>query len=358
MKVAPESAVHTGSFSDVTRAMERPCITDAAAWIGAEIQNDPSWVYELAPDAVEEIDAALADARRKGARIPFDKASFPLPGFSVELDRILDEVESGRGFVLVRGIPRHRYTDEECELLYWGLGVHLGTPVSQNARGHLLGHVRDEGRVHADPNARGYQTRQRMDFHTDLLPVDIVGLFCARTAKSGGESKVVSALALHNVLRDERPDLLEALYGLFNVDWRGEEPPGETPFFRIPMFSERNGKVTTRLVSVPYYRSVARFGEEHAPSALELEALETVQEIANRPELMLSMDFQEGDIQLLNNHTTLHARTEFEDRDEPGMQRHLLRMWIAVDDARRRPLSDALTARYEWVRRGGIPPRM
>jgi hypothetical protein len=157
------------------------------------------------------------------------------------------------------------------------------------------------------------------------------------------------------VLLEERPDLLDALYGPFHVDWRGEEPEGEQPFFTLPMFSERDGRVTTRLVSVPYYKSAARFGEQYAPTALQLEALEAVQEIANRPELMLSMDFQEGDIQLLNNHTNLHARTAFEDYDEPGMQRHLLRMWIAVDDARRRPLSSALTQRYQLVQRGGIP---
>jgi hypothetical protein len=335
--------------------MARGVIDGPSAWVGPEIQGDTSWVYRLSADAVEEIDSALAQAKRAGARIPFEKSLFPLPSFASELDALLEEIENGRGFVLIRGIPRHRYTDDDCELLYWGLGVHLGTPVSQNARGHLLGHVRDEGRVQADPNARGYQTRQRMDFHTDLLPMDIVALFCARTAKAGGESKVVSALTVHNVLRKERPDLLEALYAPFNVDWRGEEPPGERPFFTIPMFSERGGNVTTRVVSVPYYKSVARFGDEHAPSALQIEALEKVQEIANRPELMLSMDFQEGDIQLLNNHTTLHARTEFEDHDEPGMQRHLLRMWIAVDDARRRPLSHALAERYEWVKRGGIP---
>jgi hypothetical protein len=339
----------------MTKNATRTLIEDPSAWIGARIQNDESWVYRIDRDAVEEIDAALAHLKQVGARIPFGKGDFPLPRFGAELKRILHEVENGRGFMLLRGIPRGRYTDEECELLYWGLGVNLGAPVSQNARGHLLGHVRDEGRVHADPNARGYQTRQRMDFHTDLLPVDIVGLFCARTARSGGESKVVSALTVHNVLREERPDLLDTLYGSFHVDWRGEEPEGEQPFFTIPMFSERDGRVTTRIVSVPYYKSAARWGDRYAPTAIQLEALETIQEIANRPELMLSMDFQEGDIQLLNNHTTLHARTAFEDYDEPGRQRHLLRMWIAVDDARRRPLSDALAPRYDWVRRGGIP---
>jgi hypothetical protein len=340
-----------------TSVQQRPIITGPAAWIGPEIQNDPSWIYRLDETAVEEIDHALAHAQRAGASIPFSKDLFPLPRLAAALDRVLDELENGRGFVLVRGIPRTRYTDAECELLYWGLGVHFGMPVSQNARGHLLGHVRDEGRIHADPKARGYQTSQRMDFHTDMLPVDVLGLFCLRTAKSGGASKLTSALTLHNVLRAERPDLLDALYGMFHIDWRGEEPAGEKPWFTLPMFSERDGKVTTRINSLPYYDSAARHGAQYGPTAVQREALEMVQEIANRPNLMLTMDFQEGDIQLINNHIMLHAREAFEDYPEPGRERHLLRMWIAVADERRRPLADALTDRYRWVRRGGIPAK-
>ena len=338
-------------------AQRRAIITGPAAWTGRDIQNDPSWIHCLDARAIEEIDAALARVKRANARIPFAAEAFPLPRFAAVLDAILDEIENGRGFVLLRGIPRSRYSDEECELLYWGLGVHLGNPVSQNDRGHRLGHVRDEGRVIADPNARAYQTSQRMDFHTDLLPVDMLGLFCLRTARSGGASKLTSALTIHNVLREERPDLLEALYGMFHLDWRGEEPAGENPWFTLPMFSACNGKVTTRICSLPYYESAARFGEQYRPSALQREALETVQDIANRPELMLSMDFQEGDIQLINNHVLLHAREAYEDHDEPGRERHLLRMWIAVPDARRRPLSAALDERYRWVRAGGIPAK-
>jgi len=338
-------------------ARQRAIITGPAAWTGRDIQNDPSWIYRLDARTVEEIDSALAQVKRSGARIPFAADVFPLPRFAPMLDTLLDEIENGRGFVLLRGIPRGRYTDEECELLYWGLGVHLGNPVSQNARGHRLGHVRDEGRVIADPNARAYQTNQRMDFHTDLLPVDVLGLFCLRTARSGGASKLTSALTIHNVLREERPDLLEALYGTFHLDWRGEEPPGESPWFALPMFSACQDKVTTRICSLPYYESAARFGAQYRPSALQREALETVQDIANRPELMLSMDFQEGDIQLINNHVLMHAREAYEDYSEPARARHLLRMWIAVPDAQRRPLSAALDERYRWVRAGGIPAK-
>jgi len=334
---------------------QRDILTGPGAWIGSEIQHDPSWIHRFGDTAVAEIDAALAHAKRVGARIPFAVEHFPLPKLAAVLDELLEEIENGRGFVLLRGIPRERYSDEECALIYWGLGVHWGNPVSQNARGHRLGHVRDEGRVFADPNARGYQTNQRMDFHCDLLPVDVLGLFCLRAAKSGGKSKVVSALTVHNVLREERPDLLESLYSPFYLDWRGEEPEGEQPWYTIPMFSERDGKVTSRICNRSYYESAARFGERYRPTDLQREALDKVQEICNRPELMLTMDFQEGDIQLLNNHMTMHGREAFEDHDEPGRQRHLLRMWIAVDDSRRWPLADALAGRYRWVRDGGIP---
>jgi hypothetical protein len=332
-----------------------PVITEAAAWIGPQIQHDPSWVYHFDAAVIAEIDAALAHARRAGATIPFGPELFPLPGFSARIDKILNDIEQGQGFKLLRGIPRHRYTDEECELIYWGLGVHFGKPISQNARGHLLGHVRDEGRTQADPNARAYQTSQRMDFHTDMLPMDLLGLFCLRTAKRGGASKLTSALTIHNVLCEERPDLLEALYGLFHIDWRGEEPAGEKGFFTLPMFSECDGRVTARINSLPYYESAVRYGAQYALTALQREALVMVQEIANRPGLMLTMDFQEGDIQLVNNHTMLHAREAYEDFPEPGRERHLLRMWIAVDDDKRRPLAASLADRYRWVQRGGIP---
>lgn len=333
----------------------RALISDSAAWIGQQIQNSGSWTYHFDAAALAELDAALAHAQRAGARVPFGPGLFPLPRLRGEMEKILHDVEQGQGFKLLRGIPRARYSDADCELLYWGLGAHLGTPISQNGRGHLLGHVRDEGRTQADPNARAYQTSQRMDFHTDMLPMDLLGLFCLRTAKRGGASKITSALTIHNVLREERPDLLEALYGDFHIDWRGEEPAGEPGFFTLPMFSACNGKVTARINSLPYYDSCVRHGAQYAPGALQREALIAVQEIANRPELMLTMDFQEGDIQLVNNHTMLHAREAYEDYPEPGRERHLLRMWIAVDEARRRPLADALSARYRWVARGGVP---
>ena len=92
-----------------------------------------------------------------------------------------------------------------------------------------------------------------------------------------------------------------------------------------------------------------------AASPLLLAAIEFAQEVSNRPELRLSMMFQPGDMQFINNLTTLHARSGFEDFEEEERRRHLLRMWIALPDAKRRRLSPLLDERYSWVERGGIP---
>lgn len=333
-------------------------ITGPQAWMGPEIQDQTSWIARFDEIALGEIHDAVMAAEQRGLTIPFSAEDFPLDRAKTVIDRVPSDLEDGHGFLLVRGIDRSRYTVEQCELIYWGIGVHLGRPISQNTRGHLLGHVRDEGKSFDDPTVRGYQTSAKMDFHADQLPVDVLGLFCVRAAKAGGASALISVGAVHNVLADERPDLLDVLYQPFNLDWRGEEPNGEQPWYTSPMFSAHDGKVTSRVTSRQYFNSVTRYGEELGLTDIQREALDVVQEIANRPELRLSMMMQEGDMQFLNNHAILHAREAFTDHDEPDLKRHLLRMWIALDADHRRQLAPELAERYRWVEAGGIPARV
>ena len=336
----------------------RDKLNTSRSWRGPDIQADPSWIMPLTDEDVVEVDAALRNVQSLGLDIPFTAAQFPLNGLAAKLGEIPGRLENGLGAVLIRGLPRERYTTHECGLIYWGFGVHLGKPVSQNTRGHLLGHVRDEGRTMKDANARGYQTREKMDFHSDQLPVDAIGLFCVRAAKSGGASALTSVEAIHNVILEERPDLLEVLYQPFNIDWRGEEPEGEQPWYRCPMFSYAGGKVTSRITSRAYFDGVVRFGKELGLTDIQCEALDFVQQVANRPELRLRMNFQEGDMQFINNHAVLHAREAFEDFEDSEMKRHLLRMWIAFPEERRRALAPILAERYAYVERGGIPKRI
>ena len=332
-------------------------LTGPGAWLGPELQDDSSWIMQLDGDDVAEIDAALAAVKDAGLSVPFPTSAFPLPTLSHKIDALVNYVSNEKGLTLVHGLPRERYSDADCELIYWGIGMHIGTPVSQNRRGHILGHVRDEGRSIDDPSARPYQTASKMDFHCDLMPVDVLGLFCARAAKLGGESYVVSAETMHNVILAERPDYLETLYQPFNVDWADEQPAGNQPWYTMPMFSVCDGKITSRITSRRFVQMVTRYGEQLAASATQLEAIDFAQQVAQRPELRLAMTLAEGDMQFLSNHTTLHGRSAFEDTDDADRQRHLLRMWIALDDAKRRPLSTLLDERYSWVERGGIPQK-
>jgi hypothetical protein len=309
-------------------------------WLGADLQHSDDWILRLDAAGIAEVDAALTATKKAGAAVPFDRALFPFDRLRGTLDRIVDMVSHGRGVALLRGLPRARYT-----------------PVSQNPRGHHVGYVRDEGRTMDDPDARGYQTAGELQFHCDQLPTDILGLFCVNAARSGGESHIVSALAMHNVIRDERPDLLPHLYEPLAVDWRGDEPPGEPPWYRVPMFSVAEGKITSRFTNRFFVRSTVRHGAELAPTPEQWEALEFAHSVAERPEMRLTMHFEPGDMQFINNHTTLHGRSPFEDWGDPARKRLLLRLWIALDDASRRPLSPLLDERYRWVAAGGIPRR-
>jgi len=330
-------------------------LTGPNVWVGPDIQNSDNWIHLLSQEAIEDLDRALNSILDKNLTIPFGKEDFSAPIAVSELNNIIGDVCHGVGFSIIRGIPRDQYSDEECEILYWGIGMHIGQPVSQNARGHLLGHVIDEGRDKADPTARNYQTARRMDFHCDLLPVDVLGLFCLHQAKSGGTSHLISSMTVHNVIYDERPELLDVLYKPFYMDWRGEEPKGETPWFSIPLFSEKDGYISSRFTSRNYCESCARFGDEYTLTEIQSEALDVVQEISNREELRVSMRMEDGDIQLVNNHVTLHARDAYEDYEESDFKRHLLRMWIGLSDDKRRPLASSIDGRYSLVKNGGIP---
>ena len=305
---------------------------------------------------MEEIDAALQAAKADGSQIPFSADAFPIRTFKARLDELMGRVSDGLGVILIRGIPRDRYTDEECGLIYWGLGAHIGTPVSQNGRGHLLGHVTDEGKTLADPNARGYQTKNRLDFHCDQLPVDVLGLFCLRGAKSGGTSYLVSAPAVHNVMLAERPDLLDVLYQPFHVDWRGDHPDGAQPWYDIPMLTAHDGRIAARVTNRSFMESVSRYSEDLALSDAQHEALDVFQEISNRQELRLMMDFQPGDMQFVYSPTLLHDRTGFRDYPDPADRRHLLRLWLSGPGDR--PLPACFADRFGSVEignRGGVP---
>jgi hypothetical protein len=269
------------------------------------------------------------------------------------LRELLAELLEGRGFVLLRGLPVGRWTREEQAIAYMGLGAWLGRPRSQNAKGHLLGHVKDLGLDIRNPNVRYYQTNRRLDYHTDS--VDIVGLLCLKAAKAGGESYLASSMTLYNEVLRRRPDLLPALFEPFPTDRRGEVPRGMKPWFDMPVFHWHAGRLSCIYVRQYIESAQKSFPEARRLTRAQVEAMDLLDTLCNDPQIHLAMEFLPGDVQLLHNHQILHSRGDFENWPEPERQRHLLRLWLAPPQAR--PLPEVFAPRYGSTvpgERGGI----
>jgi hypothetical protein len=337
-----------------TLPLRRP-IEGPSAWIGSDMRGrEAEWSYRLSPSEIAEIETALKSVQAHGVGIAeIRRDDFPLPTLGPVLDRLRAEVLDGRGFVLLRGVPVEDRPITESAAAYWGIGSYFGSARSQNAKGHLLGHVYDLGGSSAtDPTIRSYATSERQNFHIDRC--DLVALLCLRRAKSGGQSAIVSSMTVHNVMAERRPDLLERLYRPFPVDRRGEVPEGKAPFYEAPVFNEYAGKVSV-LYSRLHIGSSQRFPEARRLTAEDIEALDMLADVAGDPELRLDMNFMPGDIQFLHNHTILHARTGYEDWPEAERKRHLLRLWLSPPNAR--PLPPVFAECYGDItigNRGGI----
>jgi hypothetical protein len=329
-------------------------IQGPAAWYGPAMAKQRQWLIQLSETDLSEIDHAVQAHRRAEREMgDISSASFKLPNLGEKLKTIQSQVLHGQGFVMLRGFRVEGRSLEDCAIAYLGIGAHFGSFRSQNAKGHLLGHVRDLGLDIKNPNVRYYQTNRALNYHTDSC--DIVGLLCLKTSKSGGESRLVSSVTLHNEILQRRPDLWAALFNTFPTDRRGEVPPGMDPWFDIPVFNWHTGELST-IYAGQYVRSAQElFPKARRLSALEKEAIDYLDALADDDKLALSMDFLPGDMQFVHNHQILHSRTDFENWPEPERQRHLFRLWLAPPKARELP--PVYKLRYGSIEpgnRGGI----
>ena len=317
-----------------------------AAWLGRDVADSPRWRIELDGPALAELEAALAAASAR----PWQHATrdaFPLPGLGELLAGIADELENGLGMVRLGGIPVERYTPDDQRRLLLGIGCHLGTPVYQTARGELMGEIADEGpdvgrrrgqvrdpasgEVFLSSRSRAQSTGP-LRWHTDRC--DAVGLLCVQQARAGGESRLASAVTVHNVMCERRPDLARLLYQDIPRSRLGEEIGGERCFYPLPVFAVRDGRFTSH-----YSRTFVEAAQKD-PSAPRMtpaqwEALDMLAEVTT--EVSFEMTLRPGDLQLLNNHVIYHGRAAFEDHPEPARKRRLYRIWLSMPNSRALP---------------------
>ena len=159
----------------------------------------------------------------------------------------------------LRGVDRRAYTQAEMEVLYWGIGTHLGLPWAQNKHGHVLGDVTDQNKGIDDPTARGNELGGiALPFHCDGS--DLVGLMCLENGRRGGLSAVANSVLIHNRLVADRPDLAAALYDELPNDFRGEQPPDGKPYYLVPVFTEWEDRLFVRCIP-PYIWASQRHPE-------------------------------------------------------------------------------------------------
>ncbi len=328
-----------------------------AAWIGPDMAaHTDRWSWSLSKDELAELESTARQFLSTYGDLQHLTAErFPLPSLEPKLHKLRDTLIHGIGFELIRGIPAGRVGEELASTMFFGVGAHLGRARSQNASGDLLGHVRDIGADSRDPNVRIYQTHERQTFHTDSS--DVVGLLCLNEAREGGDSLLVSAVSMYNTFRRERPELLGSLFEEIATDRRGEVPPGEKPYFTIPVFNWNAGFLTV-MYQRQYIDSAQRFADAPRFTPRHVEALDLFDHLANDPRLNVSMHLRPGDMQFVHNHSLLHDRTAFVDWPEPERRRHLLRLWLSIPGDR--PLPACFAQRYgsiEIGNRGGIVVR-
>ena len=321
-------------------------------WTGTELAEADDWRFRLTPAMVAEIDGTLAAVKRRGlAWDALERADFPLPQTVPLLAEIARFLEQGRGLAKLSGLPVERYDDQDLRRLWYGLGLQLGTPVSQSRAGLRMKVIRDEGaavgEVHGQLRSADGSTflssaartvsNGLLRFHTDRT--DVVGLLCAGQAARGGLSKVASTVAVHNEILRRRPDLLELLYRPYPRSRLGEEKGGESIVYMLPVFGLRDGRFTSHY-SRTYIEAAQKLPEAPRLTTEQWEAIDLLAEVADA--LCYRMQLEPGDMQFLNNHVIYHARDAFTDDAASGQVRQMYRLWLAMPNSRALPEDHAV----------------
>ncbi|HZU88635.1 MAG TPA: TauD/TfdA family dioxygenase [Stellaceae bacterium] len=323
------------------------------AWRGSDIKGKDDIAFDLSGRQQRALEELLDKFRKEGLALgDILPRHCRHPALDEPLARVFDEIQGGRGIVVVRGIPVAGHADDEVGMMFWALGTHFGRGVSQSARGDLLGLVRDETPPGEPESARGYTSRRELSLHVDLA--QIVGLMCVRQARSGGESQYASGLAIYNEIQRTRPDLMPILKRGFPYHRRGEEAPTQPPItpYDIPVFSERDEQISVFMV-----REIinAAFRDlQRAFTLQEIDAIDTFRATAEA--LRFETRLEPGEATFLNNYAILHARSEFTDWDEPDRKRLMLRLWLDAE-RNRRPVVPQIHIYENAGGRSGIDPQ-
>ncbi len=306
-------------------------IVAEAAWKGPEIDWTTNGLHVLTPAQVAEIDAALAHLKSLGeVDFPRDHAvdTFPLESVGELMASLPQRLRTGVGFLMLRGLPRERLSDDDLARIYFGLVAYIGTPMTQSYLGDLIGHVVDVSDL--EPKSRGYRKGGGQLMHTDSC--DIIGLMCLRTAMSGGDSRITSALTVHNwLLSQPTGPARDADRGLVPEAHRRGRPARHADLQRAQgAVLSRQGRRGHLLPA----HGLCPTGGKKRPTAVHASRIGgALRQFAMRRALPSTTSTWGSRTAISSSSTTaimVHGRTDYEDYKELPQRRHLLRMWLRV----------------------------
>jgi len=297
------------------------------AWRASTI-TESDWLIPIPGACLDELETALA--RLRADHLPLlllDPREFELPACSTLMRAVRRRLDDECGIVVLDRIPVESYDSEQIKAVFWLIGALLGRPVSQSLAGEIMVDVTDTG-IKKAVGVRGFRTNAGQPPHIDnsfnATPPDYVSMLGLRKAMRGGVSKFVSFYTVHNELMRRHPDLLPRLYQGFYQDRQGDFGPGEPQTVFYPIFEY--GEILT----ARYTHFTIPAGYESAGVPFDGEsrdAFEAMSRIVDDPDLYCSFVIEPGQLQMVNNRSFGHGRSEYEDPEDKTLRRHLLRLW-------------------------------
>lgn len=301
------------------------------AWTSAELEQRGTWRCTLPPAVRDEL-LEFAASQPLATEETFVWQSEQWPCLSQFGNQTRQQLLTGDGVLCLQGLDQLGLDNQQLRCFYAAFGCAIGQPMLQYGR---LYPVMDRGASYTTQAVPVSMTNSETCFHTDSSAVevvpDFVGLLCEQPSHNGGDSLVSNAFRVYQTLQQEAPELLTALR---RPKYRDVVTPGKAKthenllrnYFPIFADSEQCGGVLFR-----YMRYWIEAGHRKAGvplAAQELEAMNLLDELLQRPENVVKFRLERGDILWVNNRLFAHNRTAYQ--DTPTNIRQLQRMWVAA----------------------------
>ena len=267
----------------------------------------------------------------------------------LEVDSLRKELENGSGFSFFSKPVDESVLLSDPKNYFLELSKRIGFPLSQSVHGERILDVRDRAYSKKDQRARGPYSNRKLGFHTDRC--DVIGFLCLQPAANGGENQIVSSESVQKIIKKERPDLHDILCQAFPYKRHVIDSLNPLPYCLQPIFSMTDGFFACSYLRVLIERA---HQDPDCPnlSNLQMESIDFLDSVCERKEIQTRITLKRGDLLFLNNWTTLHRRTSFEDFPEEDRKRHFLRVWLSMPD--NRPLDPSFMDNFGSVAAGKI----